>query len=174
MDRQADSPNETSLDPEDRAALLAEAEAEGVVRHDGWTGERRIAFLEALAAGHKVLAAARHAGMTPQGARKLKARAPVFARIWDETFAFLAAEIEESAIHRAIHGSERPVMSRGRQVATRVHYHDALVLRLLAARDPLNYAPLRDRAAWLKAIAERSEPAQDMTEVETSETSPRR
>lgn len=151
MDSQADAPDETALDPEDRAAVLAEIEAEGAVRHDGWTAERRIAFLEALAAGHKVSAAARHVGMTPQGARKLKVRAPVFARIWDQTFAFLAAELEETAIHRAIYGSERPVMSRGRQVATRVHHHDTLALRLLAARDPLNYAPLRDRAAWLMA-----------------------
>lgn len=151
MDPQTD-PAEEWLDPEDRKAVLAEAAEEGPGRCDGWTGARRIAFLEALAAGHKVSAAARHVGMTPQGARKLRRRAPVFARVWDDAFAFLAAELEESAMHRAIHGSERPVMSRGRQVGTRIHHHDRLALQLLALRDPLNYAPLGQRAAWLSAV----------------------
>lgn len=157
MEPQSDAPADW-LDPEDRAAVLAEAEEEGTIRADGWSGARRVAFLEALAAGHKVTAAARHAGMTPQGARRLRARGPVFARIWGETFAFLAAELEESALHRAIHGSERPVMSRGRMVATRTHYHDRLVLQLLALRDPMNYAPLAERTAWLKEKSARACP----------------
>jgi hypothetical protein len=173
MQAHPDAPDDW-LEPEDRAALTAEAMAAGAARADGWTAERRIAFLEALAAGHKVTAAARHVGMTPQGARKLRRRAPEFARVWDETFAFLAAELEESALHRAIHGSERPMMSRGRQVGTRIHYHDRLALQLLAVRDPMTYAPLHQRAAWLKATAcvpGDQALSQNMAFPETSETS---
>lgn len=148
-----DLPDDDRLDPEDRAALLAEVGEGASTRHDGWSGERRAAFLEALMAGHKVAAAARSVGMTPQSARRLRARAPHFARIWDETFAFLASELEESAVFRAIHGTERPVMSRGRQVATRVHHHDGLLMRLLAARDPMNYGSVASRLALRKAAA---------------------
>jgi hypothetical protein len=147
-------PDDDRLDPEDLAALLDEARGTSSTRHDGWSGERRVAFLEALMAGHKVGAAARSVGMTPQSARRLRARTPQFARIWDETFAFLASELEESAVFRAIHGTERPVMSRGRQVATRVHHHDGLLMRLLAARDPMNYGSIASRLALRKAAAE--------------------
>ena len=153
MDPDLAPPHDETLDPDDLAAILSEAAAEVINRRDGWSGERRTAFLEALIAGHKVAAAARSVGMMPQSARRLRLCAPQFARVWDETFAFIACELAASTFHRALHGSERPVMSRGRQVGVRIHHHDRLAMQLLAVRDPMNYAPLHARAAWIKAQA---------------------
>ncbi|MEO0872176.1 MAG: hypothetical protein AAFY19_09515 [Pseudomonadota bacterium] len=44
------------------------------VRHDGWTIERQLAFLQMLAATHSVAQAAKAVGMSRQSAYKLRAR----------------------------------------------------------------------------------------------------
>ena len=49
-----------------------------------WTGPKAMAFLHALAQHGKVAAAARGVGMSRQAAYRLRARAPLFARYWDD------------------------------------------------------------------------------------------
>ena len=43
-------------------------------RHDGWTAERQIAFIEKLADCGSISAAAKHVGMSRESVRKLRRR----------------------------------------------------------------------------------------------------
>lgn len=63
------------------------------VRRDGWTPERKRRFLESLAAGWDVSRACAFAGMSREGAYKLRRRDPAFARAW--------AEAQRTALHAA-------------------------------------------------------------------------
>lgn len=53
------------------------------VRRDGWTGPRRAAFLECLAATADVKHACAMVGLSRQSAYRLQARDPAFAAAWD-------------------------------------------------------------------------------------------
>lgn len=59
--------------------------AEHRIRADGWTAERQVAFLAALAATRSVTAAARVAGMSRESAHRLRGRrdGALFAHLWD-------------------------------------------------------------------------------------------
>ena len=135
-------------DAPDFTAVLAEVPADQ--RADGWTGERRAAFLDALWDGASITEAARVAGMTTQSARRLRLRAPAFAVAWDEAQAFAVQTLADTAYDRAIHGTQRDIIQRGKLVGQRTVHHDRLLLRLLAIRDPLTYAPIDERERWLK------------------------
>ena len=56
------------------------------IRSDGWTAGRQLAFLEALAATRSVTQAGAAAGMSREGAYRLRARDPhgLFAALWDQ------------------------------------------------------------------------------------------
>jgi hypothetical protein len=55
------------------------------IRRDGWTGERQLRFLDALAQTCSVTRAAAHAGMSRESAYQLRARreGALFAAAWD-------------------------------------------------------------------------------------------
>jgi len=56
-----------------------------------WTRDKMVAFLNELARGHTVAAAARMVGMGRQSAYRLRARlGPVFAGVWQEALEFAA------------------------------------------------------------------------------------
>jgi hypothetical protein len=84
-------------------------------RRDGWTAERRQAFLDHLAAGRDVGRACALVGMSRQNAYKLRTRDAGFARGWDEArraardgaeAAFLALLPEN--LRRAVSEASRP------------------------------------------------------------------
>lgn len=89
-------------------------------RHDGWSADRQRAFIAALAAHGSIGLAARQVGMTPQTARRLRARpeAAEFARAWD-------AAAEEGRIRacdealRKGQGELVPLYRRGRLTGVR-------------------------------------------------------
>lgn len=58
-------------------------------RRDGWTADRQLRFLEVLARTRNVGAAAAAAGMSREGAYRLRNRQPegLFAALWDMTMA---------------------------------------------------------------------------------------
>ena len=58
-------------------------------RRDGWTPERQLRFLDALAAKRSVAAAAAFAGMSREGAYRLRNRShgSLFALLWDRALA---------------------------------------------------------------------------------------
>ena len=70
--------------PESSSADQARTRARAAPDNSRWTGEKAGAFLRALAQHGKVAAAARSVGMSRQAAYRLRARAPQFARLWDE------------------------------------------------------------------------------------------
>lgn len=59
------------------------------IRRDGWTPERQLAFLDALAGTRNVTKAARAAGMSRESAHRLRDRCEdgLFALLWDRILA---------------------------------------------------------------------------------------
>jgi len=141
-----DSPPDDPSDEPDYSAVLAEVPAD--LRQDGWTGARRVAFLNAIWDGASVAEAARVVDMTAQTARRLRLRAPAFRAAWDEAQTFIVESLADTAFERAMHGTAQPVYRRGRVVGSRTVHHDRLLMRLLALRDPEHYAPIGERERW--------------------------
>ena len=84
--------------------------AEPTVRHDGWTRARRRQFIEALAAGRCVRRACAIAGLSREGAYKLRRRDPEFAQDW-ETALRTAREHADEAFFAALPEDLRRTMS---------------------------------------------------------------
>lgn len=67
-------------------------------RRDGWTPERRAAFLECLCEKPDITRACARVGLSRQAAYKLRRRDPVFALAWD-----VALQVAyESRVFRAV------------------------------------------------------------------------
>ncbi|UVO49131.1 hypothetical protein M0208_00820 [Sphingomonas sp. SUN019] len=90
-------------------------------RHDGWTPDRQRAFVAILASHGGVSAAARAVGMTPQTARRLRARpdAESFARAWDAALSEGRLRAQDEAMRRGREGHLVPVTRDGRVVGHR-------------------------------------------------------
>lgn len=71
-------------------------------RRDGWTKDRRVAFLDMLEATCNIRRAAAAAGMTDGTARSLRRRDPVFARAWEEALDLGCERIRAELIARAL------------------------------------------------------------------------
>lgn len=108
------------------------------VRHDGWTPARQRRFIEQLALIGLVSAAARACGMSGTSTYRLRERpgAQSFAAAWDAALVLGQARADDTAIDRAIHGEERPVFHRGRQVGARIVYNDRLLIAALRRFGP--------------------------------------
>lgn len=63
-------------------------------RRDGWTVQRRQAFLGGLAAGLDVRRACARVGLSREGAYRLRQREPEFALAWDAALRAARAEDE--------------------------------------------------------------------------------
>lgn len=110
-------------------------------RADGWTPRRQAAFLGALAETRSVSAAARKVRMARETAYRLRRRrgAESFAAAWDAVMRRVTpgrrkVTVEERA-RRAIHGLLKPVMYRGRHVATVRKADNSALLGYLAQLD---------------------------------------
>jgi hypothetical protein len=115
-------------------------------RHDGWTAERQIAFIEKLADCGSVSAAAAHVGMSRESARKLRRRhsARDFRDAWDAALDCGYAEIEEAAMERARKGVVRPVFYQGEQVGEWRDFDERLTMFLLRFRRRHRFGPEAD------------------------------
>jgi hypothetical protein len=110
-------------------------------RRDGWSAERQIRFIEALAEGATVDAAARRVGMTRDSAYKL-ARRPCgrsFRQGWDAAIDCNMPQVEQAAVRRSIEGVARPVFYKGEQVGEWRHHDERLTMFLLRSRRPDRY-----------------------------------
>lgn len=105
-------------------------------RRDGWTPERQVAFLEALAETHNIAAAAQSVGMTRQSAYKLRVRlrGEPFDLAWDAAFQTRFDTLAEVAMERAINGIEVPHFHKGELVHTSRRFDERLTVALLAQR----------------------------------------
>ncbi len=106
------------------------------VRHDGWTEARVQAFLDALGHTGCVTDAARVAGMSDVGARRLYKRFPAFAAAWDAALARAQKGLVAIAWQRAVEGKETIIYRRGEEYERRISPSDAM-LGLLVKRGDL-------------------------------------
>jgi hypothetical protein len=116
-------------------------------RHDGWTPEKQVAFIQALAESGCVDEACKRVGMGRSCAYQLRARreAQSFRAAWDAALDHAIQRLSDAAFSRAINGVTRPVFYKGELVGERTYYDERLAMFLLRYRDPLHYGRWRDR-----------------------------
>ena len=107
--------------------------APDTTRHDGWTRERMIAFLEALVETASVSVAAESVGMTRRSAYYLRARlmGQPFDLAWDAALEFGLQQLHNEALDRAMNGVPVPIFYGGEQVGERRHFNESLTRFLL-------------------------------------------
>jgi hypothetical protein len=115
-------------------------------RHDGWTAERQIAFVEKLADCNSISAACKHVGMSRESVRKLRRRpcGRAFRDACDAALDCGYADIEESAMERSRNGTARPVFYKGEQVGEWRHHDERLTMFLLRFRRRHRFGPEAD------------------------------
>lgn len=114
-------------------------------RVDGWTAERQVRFIAALADGRTIAEAAKLVGMSETSCYRLR-RSPGgerFAAAWDASRGNAAHRLVDMSFERAIDGTDEPVFDKeGRRVGSRRRYHDRMAMFLMRA-----YLPERFRDA---------------------------
>lgn len=119
----------------------------GCQRHDGWTPEAQIAFIEALAQSGCVAEACRAVGKSRQAAYRLRTdpRAASFRMAWERALGVAIRRITDNAYSRALNGVVTPIFYHGEQIGERVRHDERLVMFLLRCRDATYYGRGRDR-----------------------------
>jgi hypothetical protein len=115
-------------------------------RHDGWTAQRQIAFVEKLADTNSIVAACKHVGMSRESVRKLRRRpdAHAFRDACDAALDCSYAELEQAAKERAQKGVARPIFYKGEQVGEWRYYDERLTMFLLRFRRRHRFGPEAD------------------------------
>ena len=91
-------------------------------RHDGWTMEKQLAFLEALAAGGNVTRAAATVGKSAGSAYRLRGRlgpGDIFTYGWNAALAMAYHRMRELALDRIDHGVAAATVYKGEVVASK-------------------------------------------------------
>lgn len=116
-------------------------------RHDGWTPEKQVAFIDALGECGCVTEACERVGLSPSTAYRLRRRVDAysFRAAWDAALDYAIRRLSDAAFSRALHGVARPVWFQGEQVGERRYYDERLTMFLLRYRDPDTYGAWRDR-----------------------------
>ena len=119
-------------------------------RADGWTPDAQARFIEVLGDSGSVTQACLAVRLSRASAYKLR-RDPTareFARGWEDAMASTVTLLAETALDRAVNGQEEKVFHKGHFVGHRIRYDNRLLLAMLRARDPLNYAPIDELERW--------------------------
>jgi hypothetical protein len=118
-------------------------------RADGWTPERIRIFLEALARGAGVTAAAAQAGMTARSAYRLCRRADAFRLAWDAALQSARRPAAGPIQSRALHGFVEPIIRHGKVWGERHRFDNRHTMAVLTrldrsiAANPYNRAEVR-------------------------------
>ena len=117
-------------------------------RHDGFTPERQVDFIRALAECGCVDAACKRVGISTSAAYALRARtdAHSFRFAWDAALDQAIQRLSDAAYSRAIHGVATPIFYKGEQIGERRRYDEKLTMFLLRYRDPVRYG------AWMDTV----------------------
>jgi|SRR5512146_716190 hypothetical protein len=115
-------------------------------RHDGWTIERQIAFVEKLADTNSISAACKHVGMSRESVRKLRRRpgGRAFRDACDAALDCGYADVEQAAMERSKNGVARPIFYKGEQVGEWRHHDERLTMFLLRFRRRHRFGPEAD------------------------------
>lgn len=106
-------------------------------RHDGWTPDVRVKFLQALARTGNVRAAAHYVQRSRETAYALRRRDADFARAWNAALLIARDNAQDILQERAIEGVEEKIYYHGEEIATRRRYDSRLLLAHLARLDKL-------------------------------------
>ncbi|MEP2752729.1 MAG: hypothetical protein ABJP02_04700, partial [Parasphingorhabdus sp.] len=108
-------------------------------RHDGWSPDRQVVFLEALARTGNVRAAARYAGLSRESAYKLRRRpdARAFARAWDAAIIHARDIFQDELMDKGLNGWREAVWHQGEEVGTRERWSAPLFLAALSRLDKM-------------------------------------
>ncbi|WP_109355721.1 hypothetical protein [Sphingorhabdus sp. EL138] len=108
-------------------------------RHDGWSPDKQVVFLEALARTGNVKAAARYAGLSREGAYKLRRRpdARAFARAWDAAIIHARDVFQDELMDKGLNGWREAVWHQGEEVGTRERWSAPLFLAALSRLDKM-------------------------------------
>lgn len=108
-------------------------------RHDGWSPDKQVLFLEALARTGNVRAAATYAGLSRESAYKLRRRpdARAFARAWDAAIIHARDVFQDELLDKGLNGWREAVWHQGEEVGTRERWSAPLFLAALARLDKM-------------------------------------
>jgi hypothetical protein len=77
--------------------------------------------------------------------------------------------LEEEAVRRAYHGTERPIFQKGVQVGSVKEFSDSLLMFLLKSRDPRVPGQSYRRNDWRRRGPIKTEGGLDLTKLSTDE-----
>jgi hypothetical protein len=104
------------------------------------TPEKDLKFIECLAEGASVAAAAKAAGYGRQRLYEWREADPQLAAVWDDALEEGTDLLEDEALRRAKDGVAEPRFYEGQVCGTVKKYSDTLLIFLLKARRPWKYA----------------------------------
>ena len=104
-------------------------------RHDGWTQARTQRFLDTLAYTGCIKDAARVAGMSAVGARRMRRRFPLFGAAWNDALERGQQGLIAVAYQRATQGRETVIIRKGEEYERRIAPSDAMLGLLIKRGD---------------------------------------
>jgi hypothetical protein len=120
------------LDPQHPDTAFTETRA---LRHDGWTPEKQMRFLQRLGECGVVAEACRAVGMSARAAYNLRDRDSLFAAGWEAASAMARPRLADEAFSRAMNGVVERIYKDGAVVAERHRYDNRLTMSVLARLD---------------------------------------
>ncbi|QTD54886.1 hypothetical protein [Parasphingorhabdus cellanae] len=108
-------------------------------RHDGWSPDRQVVFLEALARTGNVKAAAAYTGLSRESAYKLRRRPDgrAFARAWDAALIHARDIYQDALLDKGLNGWNEAVWHQGEEVGMRTRWSAPLFLAAMARLDKM-------------------------------------
>ena len=106
-------------------------------RHDGWTGERQRAFLEALSQGSSIVHACRQVGLSEQSAYGFRrsARGASFAIGWQAAQMLARETLADTLMDRALHGTDHIHFARDGSETHYTRHDNHFALKMLNRLD---------------------------------------
>lgn len=123
--------------PEGERDCFGDSSSSPAQRHDGWTPEVRVKFLEALSACGNVTSAAHYVQRSRTSAYNLKRQDADFARTWDAALLLALDSATDVLQDRAINGITEDVYYGGEVVGTRQRYESRYLLAHIARLEKL-------------------------------------
>ncbi len=147
-------PDPDDCEPDDPASFYGFDPVPVRYRHDGWTPDRQVEFIRALAATGCVDHACAAVGMSRTSAYDLRQRADAeaFRLAWEAASDAAVPILSDAALSRSIHGVPVPIFWQGEQVGERRHFDERLTMFLLRYRAPSRYG------RWLDKVETRQRP----------------